>query len=233
MKWGLIGAMEEEIAALLSAMTDVVSETVAGRAYYSGKLGDADVVLTQCGVGKVCAAMAAQILIDRYHVDALVNTGVAGGLAKELQVGDIVLSESALHHDFDITAFGHVRGYIGGGGDDTVPTRFYADRALIDRFMKGAENKTGHRVLCGTVASGDVFVDDTALKLKIRDEFDATVAEMEGAAVAQVATANGVPFLIVREVSDLAENDAAGCSDNFLEKAARRSAKLLIAMVNV
>lgn len=233
MRWGLIGAMEEEIAALLSEMTDVVCETVAGRAYYSGKLGTADVTLTQCGVGKVCAAMAAQILVDRFHVDALVNTGVAGGLAKELQVGDIVLSESALHHDFDITAFGHVRGYIGGGGDDTVPTRFYADKTLIDRFMKGAENKTGHRILCGTVASGDVFVDDTALKLRIRDEFDATVAEMEGAAVAQVATANGVPFLIVREVSDLAENDAASCSDNFLEKAARRSAKLLIAMVNV
>lgn len=232
MKWGLIGAMEEEIAALLSEMTDVTSETVAGRQYYTGKLGTADVTLTQCGVGKVCAAMAAQILIDRYRVDALVNTGVAGGLAPELQVGDIVLSESALHHDFDITAFGHVRGYIGGGGDDTVPTRFYADRALMERFMQGAEHKTGHRLLCGTVASGDVFVDDTALKRQIRDEFSATVAEMEGAAVAQVATANGIPFLIVREVSDLAENDAAECSDNFLEKAARRSAKLLIAMVN-
>ncbi len=206
---GIIGAMSSEIDDLVARMQNTAVTEKAGRTFYTGTLGGKDAVVVRSGVGKVAAAATAQMLIDCFGVDALINTGMAGGLDSRLAVKDLVVGTGALHHDFDITAFGHAPGYM-YGEDDTQPTVFPADASLIDKALVAAEQvlPTGSKAITGLVASGDVFVDNSTLKSRIVDQFGAAVTEMEGAAIAQVAAENGVPFLILRTISDLAEHQA-------------------------
>ena len=231
---GIIGAMDSEVDNLIARMADTAVTEYAGRRFICGTLADKDVVVVKSGIGKVAAAITAQMLIDRYGVCALLNTGMAGGLDPRLAVKDLVVGTDALQHDFDLTAFGHVRGYIGGGGDDTVPTRFAADAALVDKALAAARQvlPAGNKVLTGTVASGDVFVDDSALKAVLRDDFGAAAAEMEGAAIAQTAAANGVPFLILRTISDLAEHDASVSFDELERYAGRLAGDITTALLS-
>ena len=232
-KWGILGAMQSEVAQLIDAMTDVTTATVAGQTYYEGTLGKRQVVLVQCGVGKVAAAIGAQVLCDRYGVSALINTGVAGGLHPDLEVGDIVLGTTALQHDFNVTALGYARGYMCCGGDNQKPTVYTADTALIRQFRAAAQPFLGEaKIIEGPIATGDLFVDSTAIKRKLVAQFGAAAAEMEGAAIAQVATQNGVPFLIIRAISDLAEKQANGSYETFEKLAADRSARIMLAMAN-
>lgn len=231
---GIIGAMDSEVDNLITRMADTAVTEYAGRRFVTGTLAGKDVVVVQSGIGKVAAAITAQMLMDRYGVQALLNTGMAGGLDPRLAIKDLVVGIDALQHDFDLTAFGHARGYIGGGGDDTVPTRFTADAGLVDKALAIAAQvlPTGSKAITGTIASGDIFVDDSALKTVLRDDFGAAAAEMEGAAIAQTAAANGVPFLILRTISDLAEHDASVSFDELERYAGQLAGDITTALLS-
>ena len=206
---GIIGAMDSEVDNLIARLESATTTEYAGRRFVSGRLSGQDVVVVKSGIGKVAAAITAQMLVDRFEVSVLLNTGMAGGLDRRLAVKDLVVATGALQHDFDLTAFGHVRGFL-TGDDDQKPTIFSCDTDLVERAVKVAESvlPAGSKAITGTVASGDIFVDDTALKVTLRDGFGAAAAEMEGAAIAQTAVANGIPFVILRTISDLAEQEA-------------------------
>ncbi len=206
---GIIGAMDTEVRHLIARMDNPAETVIAGRHFFCGTLAGRDVVVVQSGIGKVSAALTAQILIDRFAVDCLINTGMAGGLDARLAVKDLVVGTGAVQHDFDLTAFGHARGYI-TGDDDSRATVFPAADTLVTAALDAAAAvlPAGSKAITGLVASGDIFVDDSALKRRIIDDFGAAVTEMEGGAIAQAAHDNGVPFLILRTVSDLAEHQA-------------------------
>lgn len=237
MKLGIIGAMDSEVAALVAAIENKETRTAAGTVFYSGSVAGHPVVVAKCGIGKVCAALCTQVLADLYEVDGIVNTGVAGGLAPGMAVGDLVVATSAVQHDFDLTDLGYSRGCIpAGGGDKTSPTFWPTDPGLSAAFTAAAERvKTavGDSFTCrqGVVASGDVFVANGELKAALRRDFDAVAAEMEGAAMAQAAALNRVPCAIIRAISDLADGEAKISFDVFEERAAALSAAIVIEMV--
>lgn len=207
--YGIIGAMDSEVENLTERMTDITKVTVAGRVFTKGYLSGTPVVVVKSGIGKVAAAITAQMLIDRFGVSALINTGMAGGLDARLAVKDLVVATGAVQHDFDLTAFGHAPGFI-TGADDTKATVFAADTVLVQKALDAAAAvlPAGSKAITGLVASGDVFVDDSDVKQRIIRQFSAAAAEMEGAAIAQTAAANSVPFAILRVISDLAEHQA-------------------------
>ena len=206
---GIIGAMESEVRHLIARLESPETHEIAGRTFVRGTLAGRDVVVVQSGIGKVAAAVTAQILIDRFGAGVLINSGMAGGLDCRLAVKDLVVGTAAVQHDFDITAFGHAPGYI-SGEDDTVATAFRADEKLVALALDAAVEvlPADSKAITGIIASGDIFVDDSALKSRIITQFGAAAAEMEGAAIAQTAVDNGVPFLILRTISDLAEHQA-------------------------
>ena len=230
--YGIIGAMDSEVDNLKARLTDVAVHTVAGRDFTVGTLGGESVVVVKSGIGKVAAAVTAQILIDKFGVDALINTGMAGGLDARLAVKDLVVGTAAVQHDFDLTAFGHARGFM-FGEDDTQPTRFVADDALVERALAAAATvlPPQSKAITGVVASGDVFVDDSALKRQIVADTAAAAAEMEGAAIAQTAAANGVPFVILRVISDLAEHEANVSFDELEAYAGTLAGDITVAML--
>lgn len=205
--FGVIGAMSIEIENLRAALSDVETREIAGLTFYSGTLGRHRVVLVQSGIGKVNAARCTQILIDRYAPDYLINTGIAGGVGKGLAVADVVIGTELVQHDFDVTFFGYARGNL-CAGKDGKPTVFTSDAALVERFRAAAETLVEPaRVKTGRIATGDQFVADRALKHDIAGTFGAIAAEMEGGAIAQTAAAAGVPFIVIRAISDLADED--------------------------
>ena len=232
-KWGIIGAMEEEISLLTAAMENTVMHTVGGRTYYEGTIEGHAVALTKCGTGKVFAAMAAQILIDRFAATKLINIGVAGGIGSGLHVGDMVLSTDAVQHDFDMSALGYVRGRNMDVSDDpTEPTRYAADEELRVQF-KAAAQKTlpaDCGLLEGTIVSGDQFIGDAETKKSLHELFGGMACEMEGAARAQVAGCQGVPFLIVRSISELADGGAKISYRETMQQAADRATAALLCM---
>ena len=206
---GIIGAMDSEVRHLIARLENPEAHTFAGRTFMRGTLAGCDAIVVQSGIGKVAAAVTAQILIDRFGVDMLLNSGMAGGLDPHLAVKDLVVGTAAVQHDFDLTAFGHAPGYM-HGEDDSVATAFRTDERLVALALDAAAEvlPADSKAVTGIIASGDIFVDDSALKTRIISQFGAAAAEMEGAAIAQTADANGVPFLILRTISDLAEHQA-------------------------
>ncbi len=229
---GIIGAMDSEVANLITRMEDTTEQTIAGRRFVSGRLAGKEAVVVQSGIGKVAAAITAQLLIDRFEVDTLLNTGMAGGLDARLEVKDLVVATAALQHDFDLTAFGHTKGFL-YGEDDTRPTLFVADTALGERALAAAATvlPAGSKAITGVVASGDIFVNDSALKATLRDTFGAAATEMEGAAIAQTAMANGVPFAILRTISDLAEKEANVSFDEMERYAGQLAGDITVALL--
>ncbi len=229
---GIIGAMDSEVNNLITRMENTATVTYAGRRFVTGQLAGKDAVVVQSGIGKVAAAITAQMLIDRFQVCALLNTGMAGGLDPRLAVKDLVVGTAALQHDFDLTAFGHVRGFL-YGEDDQTPTLFAADLTLVEKALAAAaaELPAGSKAITGTIASGDVFVDDSVLKAALRDDFGAAAAEMEGAAIAQTAAANGIPFVILRTISDLAEHDASVSFDELERYAGQLAGDITAALL--
>lgn len=229
---GIIGAMDSEVANLITRMEGATEQTIAGRRFVCGRLSGKETVVVQSGIGKVAAAITAQLLIDRFEVDTLLNTGMAGGLDARLEVKDLVVATAALQHDFDLTAFGHTKGFL-FGEDDTRPTLFAADVSLAERALTAAATvlPAGSKAITGVVASGDIFVNDSALKATLRDTFGAAAAEMEGAAIAQTATANGVPFAILRTISDLAEKEANVSFDEMERYAGQLAGDITVALL--
>lgn len=230
-KWGILGAEEHEIRLLTAAMAEVRTEEIAGQRYYDGILSGRPVTVVQCGIGKVCAAVGTQILIDRFGAEALWNLGAAGGAAPGLQIGSFAVCTDAVQYDFDATAFGYVPGYMCTGEDRQQPTRYAADAQLRRAFCQKAQRLFPQvQVVEGTIATGDRFVNDPRLKQELYSRYGAVAAEMEGAAAAQTAVLNGIPFLVVRAVSDLADGGATESYDTFCERVSEQLSQLLIAL---
>ena len=219
MKLGIIGAMEQEVETLLSLLEERNTTTHAGVAFHEGRLDGKDVVVVQCGIGKVNAALCVQMLCDFYQVTHLVNTGIAGSLDAALDIGDLVISQDAMYHDVDVTNFGYVPGQMAG-----MPASFPADSALVNAAFAAAEAVNPGHTRKGRVASGDQFVCEQGLKDKIIAVTGAACTEMEGAAIAQAAHRNGVPFVIIRAISDKADNSADMDYPTFERIAAHRCA---------
>lgn len=214
---GIIGAMEEEITNVLEDMNVVATKNALGLDFYLGTLNNSNnnIVLVRSGIGKVNAALCAQVLIDLFAVDAVINVGVAGAIDKNIKIGDIVISTDAVQHDFDTSALGDEPGVI--SRMDT--SMFHADPMLIEAAKKAVEG-IGFPVYEGRIASGDQFVSEPALKEKIAKLFNPICCEMEGAAIAHACYLNRVPFVIIRAISDNAEE---GCDVNY-ERFFRESA---------
>ena len=222
MKLGIIGAMRQEIETLLAAMTEREEEERGGSTYYSGLLRGLPVVVVQCGVGKVNAALSAQILCDCFGVTHLVNTGIAGSLNPKLDIGDLVVSTDAIYHDFDCTPFGYPPCRVPGMDADAFP----ADRSLMELALSAAEAVNPGHCALGRIASGDQFIASPERKDRIVSLTGAVCTEMEGAAIAHAACRNGVPFVILRAISDKADDSAQMDYPTFERIAAHRCAEV-------
>jgi adenosylhomocysteine nucleosidase len=225
---GIIGAMEEEVDILADIME--IRETVqkASLKFFVGKINEKDVVLVKCGIGKVNAALCAQILISEFEVDAVVNTGVAGAINSTLDVYDIVISTDAIEHDFDTTAFGDKKGVI----PRMETSVFVANENLINAaYNSSIEETKTHKVVKGRIVSGDIFVSSKQLKEELDVEFKAYCAEMEGAAIAHVCSLNKIPFVIIRAMSDKADSSAGVSYDEFVIDAAKNSKDIVLNML--
>lgn len=226
MKLGIIGAMAVEIALLKENMKDLTVTHTAGMEFCEGRLGEVEVVVVQCGVGKVNAAICAQSLCGQFGVTHLVNTGIAGSLCAQLDIGDLVISRDAMYHDFDCVHFGYEMGRV--PGMDTVA--FPADKDMIARATAAAEAVHPGHHYTGRVASGDLFVAEKSAKDAIIAKTQALCTEMEGAAIAHTAYRNGVPFVILRAISDKADDSAEMDYPTFEAIAARRCAQVVMTM---
>lgn len=225
---GIIGAMDEEVAKIKEQLTDVQVETRAAMDFYCGRLDGKDVVVVRSGIGKVNAAMCTQILADIYKVEGVVNTGIAGSLKAEIDIGDIVLSSDALQHDMDATGFGYAIGQI--PRVDTLS--FKADERLIQLAAQCcARVNPDIHTFTGRVVTGDQFISDKEKKQWLADTFAGYCTEMEGAAIAQACYLNAIPFLIVRAISDKADDSATVDYPVFEAKAITHSVNLLTEMI--
>ena len=220
----VVGAMDEEIAPLLAAADGVEEVGEGPYRWHTGRLEGVRVALAVCGIGKVNAAALTQSLLAR-GAAAVLFTGVAGGVDPDLRVGDLVVAHDALQHDVDVTGLGYAAGQVPG-----EPAVWPADPGLRDRVADAAREvaaAAGLRVVVGRVASGDTFVADPGRVADLRERFGATCAEMEGAAVAQVCARWGVPWAIVRSISDTADHDASRDFRSFTVVAAERAVEVV------
>lgn len=227
-KIGIIGAMELEVEELKAAMTVSKIEKKANMEFYEGTLNDASVVIVRSGVGKVNAALCTQILADMFEVTHIINTGVAGSLNPKLDIGDILISRDALHHDVDATIFGYKPGEVPQLGLREFP----ADERLA-RLAKEACEKVNPDIhaFSGRVVSGDQFISSNETKERLIREYQGDCAEMEGASIAHGAYLNGIPFVILRAISDKADNSAEMDYPVFETAAAKHSAALVKELV--
>ncbi|MBD5135577.1 MAG: 5'-methylthioadenosine/adenosylhomocysteine nucleosidase [Lachnospiraceae bacterium] len=221
---GIIGAMEVEVNQIKSELADIKIIKKAGMEFNSGLLMGKPVVIVRSGVGKVNAGICAQILCDIFDVDAIINTGIAGSLKEEINIGDIVLSEDALQHDMDAVAFGYDIGVI----PQMEVSTFKADKKLITLAEEACKNVCTHiNSFIGRIVSGDQFISAKEKKKWLTDNFNGYCTEMEGAAIAQAAYLNNVPFLIVRSISDKADDSAHMDYPAFESMAIENSVKLI------
>lgn len=224
---GIIGAMESEVALLRTCLTQPQTQQVGGLTFYTGLLEGKQAVVVQCGVGKVNAARCTQLLVDMFQPKYIVNTGIAGGIGQGLTVGDVVVATGLIQHDFDVTAFGYAKGNLCDRGAADQPTVFFSDQGLMERLMQAAETVAPRRCKLGTIVTGDVFISSREQKEFLSQTFHAAAAEMEGGAIAQVAQANGVSFVVLRAISDLADGTAAASFDTFEQETADLSAAII------
>lgn len=225
---GIIGAMEEEIAHLKEKLENISTEKAAGLEYFHGDYAGKHVVLVVSGIGKVNAAVCTQAMVDRFGVDCVINTGVAGGLAEGLHIGDILISADAVQHDMDTSALGDPVGVI----PRMAESCFKADPGLIRLAQEAAaESGESYRTVVGRVASGDQFIGTEEGRERIRSIVQGDCAEMEGAAIAHACWLNGTPFVIIRAISDGADEDAEMDFGQFSKIAAKRSGELVEKML--
>lgn len=225
MKVGIIGAMDTEIAMLKEKMDIGQTTEVATLTFYEGVLQGVEVVLVRSGIGKVNAAMCAQILIDRFGVEAIINSGVAGALHPDLEVGDIVLATEVMQHDIDASIFGDPRGTIPGLEDSIFMTD--------SRFLEACcQEKTDYKIVKGRIVTGDQAVGDSKTKEFLYNQFDGYCVEMEGGAIAHVCHLNGIPFMIIRAISDKANEEVEVDYNAFLHDSAMKSAAIVESMLH-
>ena len=223
---GLIGAMDEEIERFRGRMAVAAETRIAGIRFEEGTFCGLRTVLCKSGVGKVNAAVCSQLLIDRFGVDAIVFTGVAGALDPGLEIGDIVISSECAHHDMDASALGFPRGVI-PFAEESV---FKADETLCRIALECSEQLFPGRAKVGRVLSGDQFIADRNTVRQLHEQMNGACTEMEGAAVAQVCAMNRIPFVVIRSMSDKADGSAHVNFAEFTRVAADRSCRIAEAM---
>lgn len=223
----IIGAMEQEIELLKNRLEAAEAFRLGAFEAYRGRLAGKTVVLARSGIGKVNAAVATAWVVNQFAPDAVVNTGSAGGLGKGLKVGDVVIGLETAHHDVDVTAFGYTWGQV-----PQLPARYEADAALAAAATEAAQAFEGAAVVQGLVVSGDQFVHSSDKVAEIRSRFEGVQAvEMEAAAIAQSCHQLGVPFVVVRAVSDSADEKADISFETFLQTAAVSSANMVLRLL--
>lgn len=221
---GIIGAMEEEVSLLKEAMDVKEFVEYASMSFFKGNLCGKDVVIVKSGIGKVNAGICAQILVDKFNVDVLINTGIAGSLDAAIDIGDMVISTDLVEHDMDASIFGDAIGQIPRMDTFSFP----ADPVLVEKAKAAnAEANPDIKTFTGRVVSGDQFVSSKEVKEKLVANFQAKCTEMEGAAIAHAAYLNKVSCVIIRAISDKADNSASMDYPTFEKKAIEHSVRLV------
>lgn len=232
MKAGIIGAMEPEVAILKAKLTNAKSVEHAGYTFHQGQLDGSDVVIVQSGIGKVAAALATAVLIDRFNVDYVVNTGSAGGFDTQLKVGDIVVSSEVRYHDVDLTAFGYEVGQLPANPAAFIPHNDLVLAAKAGIAQLSQDGKDNIQAITGLIATGDTFMTKEEDVAKARANFPTMAAvEMEGAAIAQTCLQLKTPFVVIRSLSDIAGKESPHTFEEYLETAAVNSSQLVLNML--
>ena len=228
-KFGIIAAMNEEMQEIENIMTEKEQNKIYDLNFIKGKINNTEVILVEAGVGKVNAARTTQVLISNFDIDVIINVGAAGSSNDELNIGDIVIGDKLVQHDFDITAFGHPKGYISNVGQYVE-----SDAILIEKMKQTISRmqENEFKIKIGTIASGDIFCTEVKMKDKIKTKFNADAIEMEGAAIAQVCKLDNIPFIVIRSISDSPNGNNNITFDEFLEKAAKRCAQIIKEFLN-
>jgi len=227
MKAGIIGAMEPEVAILKAQLINAQQIDFAGFTFYQGTLAGDEVVLVQSGIGKVAAALATALLIEKFQPDYVINTGSAGGFDATLSVGDIVISNEVRYNDVDVTAFGYEMGQLPGN-----PAAFIPHPALIHAAEQAMNSLPNSHAVLGLITTGDTFMTNAADIAKARTNFPTMAAvEMEGAAIAQTCHHFATPFVVIRSLSDIAGKESPTSFDAYLETASINSSKMVMAML--
>lgn len=223
-KIGIIAAMQEEMEAIKQIMCNIEETKIYDLTFYEGKINQKECILVESGVGKVNSSRTAQILIDKFEIEYIINVGSAAAANDELEIGDIVIGETLVQHDFDITAFGHKKGYISNIGENVQ-----TNKELIEKFnekISTIENKN-YKIKIGTIASGDIFCTEKEMKEKIKTKFNADAIEMEGAAIAQVCYLDNIPFIIIRSISDKPDGKNNITFEEYLQLASKRCKEII------
>ncbi len=224
-KVGIICAMNEEMNEIKKIMTNISTNEYFGLEFFEGVINKKECILVECGIGKVNAARTTQIMLDKFEIEFIVNIGTAGAIDSSLNVTDVVIGESLVQHDFDITAFSHPRGYITGVG-----RKVFSDKNLVEnckKIMETMNKENSYNVISGTIASGDVFCTKSEMAKDILEEFGAVCVEMEGAAIAQICFLDKIPFIVIRSISDSPNGNNNIDFDKYLEIASKRGAEFL------
>ena len=227
MKIGIIAAMPEELKLLVEHLEMAKKHQRLGHVYHTGRIGHHEVVLVESGIGKVMSAMSVAVLVNDFKITAVINTGSAGAVASGLEIGDVVVADRLVYHDVDVTAFGYDYGQMA-----RQPLYYEASRYLVEE-MKAVLEKTQQTSRVGLIATGDSFIAGQDKIDQIKAHFpDVLAVEMEGAAIAQAAHSLGLPFMVIRAMSDTASHDANITFDEFILEAGKRSAETLIQLLN-
>ena len=221
---GIIVAQDEEREEILDIMKDTEVKQISNLRFIQGNIEGKRCVLIKSGIGKVNAARTAQALIDNFKVDYIINIGIAGSLNSLLDIGDVVIAKKVIQHDFDITAFGHSKGYITGVGDF-----LQSNPDLVEEFTNSLEStpEKNYKIKVGIIATGDIFCTESWMKDKIRAKFNADVEDMESAAIAQVCYLSETPFIAVKSISNTPKGENAIAYSNKIKLASKRCANVL------
>ena len=222
----IIGAMQPEVEAIIASLDSHECETVSGIDFHTGKIAGKTVAIAKCGIGKVFAAICAELMIIKYSPDLLVNTGVGGALASDLKTGDIVIADTLCQHDMDTSPIGDPKGLVSG----INMIYFEADTRAVELLLASAK-ELGLNARLGRIATGDKFIASSADKDRIVADFTADACEMEGCAIAQTAFVNNTPFAVVRAISDSADGEATMDYPTFLGIASKNSTNLTLSLI--
>jgi adenosylhomocysteine/aminodeoxyfutalosine nucleosidase len=225
MRIGIMGAMREEIEPILELVDAVIEINYGNNKYYKAVYKGIDLLIAYSKIGKVNSALTAATMIEKFDIDLLLFSGVAGAINENLKIGDLIIATKLCQHDLDITAFGHPYGYV------PESKIFVETDEKLNNIAKNVAKKLNKKLLSGVIATGDQFIANPEKKEWIKKTFNADALEMEGASVGFVCDNLGVPFFILRAISDSADMDAGFDFDKFLEGSAKESAEFLMEMV--
>lgn len=222
---GILGAMREEIEPILKLTTSLSSMNYGENIYYFGKIYNHNVVIAYSKIGKVFSSLTASIMIEKFKIQKMLFSGVAGSLNKNLKIGDLIRASSLCQHDLDISAFGHPFGFVPEG------SRFIDSDNLLNQIADEVAKNLNINLNIGIIATGDQFVADKSRKEWVKNNFNADAIEMEGGAVATICKSLGVPFFVLRAISDSADEEAGIDFDSFLNESAKKSADFIVSMI--